>query len=166
MSSVCAVSITRLIVLSNLREDDLTWNYVTPAIWTAAEASIGVVSACLPSLRPLFVRLVWGSSYRPTRLAHSSERSYAGSWLGMNKEMPRDRSDSFNRLRDTPESSVSKPWMHNVNVTGGRAGDSSSEEYVMGGTGTHSPRDLPRSGIRVRTTVTVTERVDWQDSLF
>ena len=80
--------------------------------------------------------------------------------------MPRDRSDSFNRLRDTPESSVSKPWMHNVNVTGGRAGDSSSEEYVMGGTGTHSPRDIPRSGIRVRTTVTVTERVDWQDSLF
>lgn len=80
--------------------------------------------------------------------------------------MPRDRSDSFNRLRDTPDGSGSKPWVHNVNVTGGKVVDSGSEEYVMGGNGTHSPRDVPSSGIRVRTTVTVTERVDWQDTLF
>ncbi|KAL8636285.1 MAG: hypothetical protein Q9228_006308, partial [Teloschistes exilis] len=43
----------------------LVRNYVPAATWSAAEPSVAVVSACLPSLRPLFVRIVWGGNHRP-----------------------------------------------------------------------------------------------------
>ena len=55
--------------------------------------------------------------------------------------------------------------MHNVAVTGGRMGDRESEEYQLDATG-RGHDEVPSKGIRVRTTVTVTERVDWRDDLF
>ncbi|KAF6231454.1 hypothetical protein HO173_010415 [Letharia columbiana] len=68
--TVCAVSINRLIILSRFQHAklsqlgrlDITWNYVAPATWTAAEPAVAVISACLPSLRPLFVRNHLGPS--------------------------------------------------------------------------------------------------------
>ena len=56
--------------------------------------------------------------------------------------------------------------MHNVAVTGGRIGDGGSEEFALGDGDRRSHYEVPSKGIRVRTTVTVTERVDWQDDLF
>lgn len=47
---VCIISIIRLVVLSRLASVDVTWNYVNSAIWSAAEPSMGVISACTPSL--------------------------------------------------------------------------------------------------------------------
>ena len=56
--------------------------------------------------------------------------------------------------------SSKKPWRNNVNVYGGQ--DTASDEYELG-----NPQEaLPARGIRVKTTVTITERVDWQDDLF
>lgn len=149
-------------MLSDLSEDDLTWNYVSPAIWSAAEPSIGVVSACLPSLRPLFSRLLWGAAYPPKHLPHSSNRST--SWLSSGKEHGPQSNGSFNRLRES-DRSMGKPWRHNVAVSGGTTGDGGSEEYHLGPTG-RGHDGAPSKGIRVKTTVTVTERVDWQDDLF
>ncbi|CAF9907800.1 hypothetical protein IMSHALPRED_006500 [Imshaugia aleurites] len=166
--TVCAVSINRLVVLSRfehaklgaLGQVDFTWNYVSPAIWTAAEPSVAVVSACLPSLRPLFVRIVWGQAYRPTMGSHSSNKGkYSSSWRG---GLPsKGANGSFDRLPDTGSGSSSKtPWRNNVDVHGGQ--DTASDEIELGG-----PREiLPARGIRVKTTVTVTERLDWQDKLF
>ncbi|KAG8525603.1 uncharacterized protein KY384_009247 [Bacidia gigantensis] len=58
---VCIISIIRLVVLSRLTSVDVTWNYVDSAIWSAAEPSMGVISACLPSLRPLVSILLRGT---------------------------------------------------------------------------------------------------------
>lgn len=136
---VCAVSIVRLCQLENFNQADITWSFVHPALWTAAEPSIGVVSACLPSLRPLFTKLLWGRSYRPEMLFGSHNSS----------------SRRFERLDD---SFNGKKWTNNVVI---KRGD--DEEYEFGERGRSV---VPETGIRVRTTVTVTEGVDWQDDLF
>lgn len=44
-ASVCIISIIRLVVLSRLENDDVTWNFVNSAIWSAAEPCMGVISA-------------------------------------------------------------------------------------------------------------------------
>ncbi|KAL9131858.1 MAG: hypothetical protein Q9217_000304 [Psora testacea] len=166
LGSVCAVGVIRLTVLSNLREEDVTWNYVPAAKWSAAEPSIGVVSACLPSLRPLFTRLVWGRSYHPKHGQHSSHHGLNTSWLSSNKNQEIGRHNgSFNLLREGD--SLKKPWTRNVAITGGGMDDGGSEEYDID---TRADRrthfEVPTKGIRVRTTVTITEGVDWRDDLF
>lgn len=117
-------------------------SYVYPALWTAAEPSIGVFSACLPSLRPLFTKLIWGRSYRPNMLASAHN----------------DSSRRFERLDD---SFNGDKWTNSVVI---KRDDSGNEEYEIGDNGQRSL--IPVSGIRVRTTATVTEGVDWQDDLF
>ncbi|KAF6220331.1 hypothetical protein HO133_003463 [Letharia lupina] len=134
-------------------------NYVAPATWTAAEPAVAVISACLPSLRPLFVRIIWGQAYRPTPTSQpSNKRSYSASWRS---GIPsKGTNGSFDRLQDTISGSSKTPWRNNVNVYGGQ--DTGSDEYELG-----NPQEaLPARGIRVKTTVTVTERVVWQDNLF
>lgn len=137
---VCAVSIVRLCQLEKFNQADITWSFVRPALWTAAEPSIGVVSACLPSLRPLFTKLLWGRSYRPEMLS--------GSRNGSSRRFER-LDDSFNGNK----------WTNNVVIK--RDDD---EEYEFGERERRSV--VPENGIRVRTTVTVIEGVDWQDDLF
>ena len=92
--------------------------------------------------------------------SHSSNKmSYSASWRG---GLPtKGANGSFDRLLDTVSGSSSKtPWRNNVDVHGGQ--DTASDEIELGG-----PREaLPARGIRVKTTVTVTERLDWQDKLF
>ncbi|MCJ1274922.1 hypothetical protein MMC21_002720 [Puttea exsequens] len=54
---VCAVSIARMIVFSKADPADVTWNFVGVANWSAVEPCVGVIGACIPSLRPLFTVL-------------------------------------------------------------------------------------------------------------
>ena len=82
----------------------------------------------------------------------------------------------FNRLPDrsaegSGEYGVREPWRHKALVKGGRgSGDSESDEFAVDGWdgGGHGLRleEEPKNGIRVRTTVTVTEKVDWLDDLY
>ena len=137
-----------------------TGYYVPIAIWTAAEPSIAVVSACLPSLRPLFVRVVWGGTHRPKS---------AASRYGSNSLHKAPYGDgSFNRLHESDRSgSHGSPWTnHNVNVYGGRrAGDAESDEVELGN---QDHFETPMNRIRAKTTVvlTISERVEFQDDLF
>ena len=151
------MSIVRLCQLENFNQADITCkhpanhvqevaflitfsgSFVHPALWTAAEPSIGVVSACLPSLRPLLTKLLWGRSYRPKMLAGSHDSG----------------SRRFERLDD---SFNGNKWTNNVVIK------RDDDEYEFGERGRMSL--VPQDGIRVRTTVTVTEGVDWQDDLF
>ncbi|KAL8715738.1 MAG: hypothetical protein Q9220_000405 [cf. Caloplaca sp. 1 TL-2023] len=51
---VCVVSIYRATIIGKLSFDDASWVDTDPAIWSAVEVCIGIVSACLPTLRPLW----------------------------------------------------------------------------------------------------------------
>lgn len=163
--AVCAVSVTRLIMLHQYgKREDITWYYVPIAIWTAAEPSIAVVSACLPSLRPLFVRVVWGGAHRPKPPTYPSTSRYGSNSL---RKSPYG-DGSFNRLQESDRSgNHGSPWTnHNVNVYGGRrSGDAESDEFELGN---QAHFETPMNRIRAKTTVvlTISERVDFQDDLF
>lgn len=52
--SVCVAGIVRVPLLSELKLSDITWTSVSVGVWVNVECNIGILSACLPILRPLF----------------------------------------------------------------------------------------------------------------
>ncbi|CAG8953055.1 hypothetical protein HYFRA_00003249 [Hymenoscyphus fraxineus] len=69
---ICVISFIRLVFVFKLdMEEDLTWNFIDTLIWTAVETFGGIICACLPMLRPLFIK----PSNRPTSSASSSKDS-------------------------------------------------------------------------------------------
>ena len=165
-SSVCVVSIVRLVVLSRLEAYDVTWNYVNAAIWSAAEPSMGVIAACIPSLRPLFA-LVWKGSHRGPFVDSNGDQTYASSnssrsiWPshGKDEAQPVGR---FRRLEDLLSSGDRGRWGHEANIDGGkRQGTTSSEEVGLGNMNDRM------GGIRVKNEIIITSHVwDYKDRLY
>ena len=56
-------------------------------------------------------------------------------------------------------------WTNKWSAYGGKNARKHEEDIGMGEVGDRRSV-VPEKGIRVRTTVTVTEKVDWQDNLF
>ncbi|KAI1178724.1 hypothetical protein F4777DRAFT_536536 [Nemania sp. FL0916] len=55
---VCIASILRLVaVLRQSSSPDVTWNIVNQSIWASVEANLAIVSACLPTLRPVWLAI-------------------------------------------------------------------------------------------------------------
>lgn len=104
--------------------------------------------------------------------SHSLGRGGAG---GNGRGLVRS-DDSFKRLQDGGGGGsgehgmvalvVEEPWRHKALVKGGagRGDDGESKSGVGDGRGERGGPEL--GGIRVRTTVTVTEKVDWLDDLY
>ena len=97
--------------------------------------------------------------------------AYAGGWRSHEAKGGNARSGSLYRLRDESTASgehgmagVEEPWRHKADVRGGRSkgDDVDSDEFEIG----DEEGGEPINGIRVRTTVTVTEKVDWLDDLY
>ena len=163
--SVCIISIVRLIVLARLEAYDVTWNYVNAAVWSAAEPSMGVIAACLPSLRP-FVALVLKSTHRgPTVIskkypqASDSSGSSKSIWPSRTAE-DAEPAGGFTRLEDTAI---------------GRERDQrgKNETAVRGGkrhsTNTFNEIGLEEmnSGIRVKNEIIVTSHAwDYKDRVY
>ena len=55
---------------------DLTWTTVDPSIWSCVEGSFAIISACLPSLRPILTYLRTGSA-TPTTKTEASRAALA-----------------------------------------------------------------------------------------
>ncbi|KAL4759500.1 uncharacterized protein BDW70DRAFT_161601 [Aspergillus foveolatus] len=56
---VCITSICRLISLKRIADSsDPTYDNVGAATWSAVECNVGIVCACLPTLRPLLSRMI------------------------------------------------------------------------------------------------------------
>ena len=71
--SVCITSIIRLSTIKQLSLTDQSWSYVPAAIWTSVECSVAVISACLPTLKPLFRTIFDLTDVLP--FDHSTKRS-------------------------------------------------------------------------------------------
>jgi hypothetical protein len=73
--SGCITSILRLHSLYIVsRSTDITWDNVGAATWSSVELNVGIVCACLPSLRPI-IGLIWPRFNRSTQ---SRSRSHGG----------------------------------------------------------------------------------------
>ena len=57
-NSVCITSIIRLSTIDQLSLSDPTYTDVPSAIWTSVECSVAVISASLPTMKPLFRSLL------------------------------------------------------------------------------------------------------------
>ena len=69
-------------------------------MWTIAELSIGILSACLPTYRPLFNRGKYNSKYKSgSGLANVQDQSHKGS--GADQGLARQQ---FNSIPSVPES--------------------------------------------------------------
>ncbi|KAL8923811.1 MAG: hypothetical protein Q9172_002959 [Xanthocarpia lactea] len=63
--SVCIVSIYRVTTVGDLSRSDPSWSDVDPCVWSVVEVGVGIVSACLITLRPLWTSLVNCRSIAP-----------------------------------------------------------------------------------------------------
>ncbi|EEQ28754.1 conserved hypothetical protein [Microsporum canis CBS 113480] len=87
---ICIISIIRLIIMLRaykVPSIDVTWVFIGPSTWTAVETNIGVVSACLPSLRPLLRHFGGSTEPKPSSYNHrevgfsgGSGYSYGSAW--------------------------------------------------------------------------------------
>ncbi|KAI9794057.1 MAG: hypothetical protein M1816_006682 [Peltula sp. TS41687] len=83
--------LVRIFVLSQVSETDPTWSDFNGAAWTYAEACIGILSACLPMIRPLFTTFLWKrirsavSDRRSTANKGSKSEGSRGTWPSEDK---------------------------------------------------------------------------------
>ncbi|MCJ1237866.1 hypothetical protein MMC14_005853 [Varicellaria rhodocarpa] len=87
---------------------DLTWEMSIPAEWSSAEACIGILSACLPTMRPLvpFVsdRLLPGFRSRRSHIIKSPPPLPFGSTVSAKRTSKMEQSNhhgNFQQLRDS-----------------------------------------------------------------
>ncbi|KAG9698227.1 CFEM domain-containing protein, partial [Aureobasidium melanogenum] len=89
---VSVVRLHSLIVFAN--SQNITWDYNDAAWWSTVEIHVGIICACLPSVRALFVSLgasalgTTRANSRPTGHQASSHSELAGSSLGGSKLGP------------------------------------------------------------------------------
>lgn len=75
-SGVCAI--VRTVLPRNLASTDITWNIVDLDIWAFLEETIGIIAACIPTLKPIFntsFRYPWNAKSWRRRLARRSAHS-------------------------------------------------------------------------------------------
>ncbi|KAL8905143.1 MAG: hypothetical protein Q9207_002802 [Kuettlingeria erythrocarpa] len=166
--SVCVISIIRLVVLARLDHADLTWNYVNSAIWTAAEPCMGVVSACLPSLRPLVTLRLKGTapSVRNRSTTDRIDSCDSSKTLGRNLIKSRENSEGRGRYSQRLDDRFAKHsrWHRDVIVRGGKDIErgSSGEDVSL------QEMDVPAGQIRVKeeVVITSTDWLEYQDRVF
>ena len=81
--SVCIFGIIRSYFVSEANAEDPTWTAADGAIWSQVEIAVGIVSACLPVYRPLFIKktdlAAYGYGTRNGRLLNSSNPNASSS---------------------------------------------------------------------------------------
>ncbi|KAI4160884.1 MAG: hypothetical protein LQ342_005310 [Letrouitia transgressa] len=73
---VCVSAIVRIPLLTALKETDTTWTIVNAGIWINVECNLGVVSACLPVMRPLVKVFPALFRFRPSAIEPPSSYGY------------------------------------------------------------------------------------------
>lgn len=144
-------------------------NYVNSAIWSAAEPSMGVISACIPSLRPLISLLTCGTTrgIGVSKSAKSSAQETSSGASRMVWRSPRAGEDGrdgyFERLDDPTERANRRQWGHETNVRGGKVVGRGAEDEIS-----LEEMNVPVGGIRVKDEVRVTSSdwLEYKDKVF
>ena len=76
ISSVWVASIVRVTTFDQFKVDDITYTLLSPAIWSVTEQALGITCTCLPTLRPLFGRILSGRTKRDAHGTLNSARRH------------------------------------------------------------------------------------------
>ncbi|EXK24145.1 hypothetical protein FOMG_19117 [Fusarium oxysporum f. sp. melonis 26406] len=102
----CAISIYRIHTLKTAASTkDPTWDNIDAAIWSFLEVTLAIITSCLPTLRPLFSKLMpklFASSFG--RSNHLSDYGYTPTHSSQNlRSMPRLRTEDLSKdsMNDT-----------------------------------------------------------------
>ena len=113
--SVCVAGIVRIPLLAEVKPYDVSWTIVDAGIWINVECNIGIVSACLPIMRPLLNRVPKSFtsrfsesfsnpfSWRSSKLTASASRS---------GELPNKKGKKVpqNTVNNTTKASYQSQW--------------------------------------------------------
>ncbi|KAL8707958.1 MAG: hypothetical protein Q9220_007101 [cf. Caloplaca sp. 1 TL-2023] len=154
---IVAVSIILLVVCYKLDNTsaDITWTISPIVLWAGTEINLGVVTACLPSLRPIFLLIKTGSA-RPddtamkvTRQGNNTSGTYKSKITGT--FLPRGRNaTSFAAIDDEGDEH------HPFSI----ASDEGSGHNGVGGEGKH------HSGIRLEEVQPPQDRVHVREDIY
>ncbi|MCJ1320455.1 hypothetical protein MMC15_005794 [Xylographa vitiligo] len=133
---VCIISICRLFSLLQTNLDDITYTNIPPGLWSTAEGGIGVMSANLPSLRPLFSCMAAKGGSRPS--VHHSNGFATDPAIGL--QCFRSKSKGFERVEPA----------HDRHVTSGVAAKMPAR---VGWDGLEEGAELPMQRIMVTTRI-------------
>ena len=156
INSVCAISIIRISKLAGVNYDDPTWRLVDVYVWTTLENSVGILSACLPTLRkynsdissdchmtdhsegPLFGRFFTGRSRGGSSEKKENENSSR-----------RAAQAHFNRLFEEEE----EPKFMTQNTTKGSEDSWTSPDLAAGNElyGTNNAPTIPLASVKSNT---------------
>jgi len=149
-------------LLSSNSSNNHQGNFVNAAIWTATEPCMGVVSACLPSLRPLVTLLVSGSPRGPrVKSTHATGSSTSSRLMWRSNNGNED--GTFTRLEELANE-LNPRWGHSVSVRGGRNNRNGSAVDNI----SMEDMNVPPNSINVKTEVVLvtSDRLDYHDRLY
>ncbi|KAL7782516.1 hypothetical protein V8C37DRAFT_397865 [Trichoderma ceciliae] len=106
---VCVAGVVRIyFLLQMFKSADLTWNMSQAFIWSTVEPNIGIVCACLPTLRPIMRRCIprWfaGSSFKSSSAPNyatdysSAHRSQIGDFYALEDRNSRNKDKSDDEM--------------------------------------------------------------------
>ncbi|KAI1385850.1 uncharacterized protein F4822DRAFT_356071 [Hypoxylon trugodes] len=122
---ICVISLLRVIWLHNWDLSDMTYTVTPGAIYSVLEPTLGVVNACLPTMRPALIRIFGNGSLnwsrkdglgtndssilsnRDRRLARNSKDRYSRNFLRLDDDIPLTNIQAENRQAiDSGQSNV------------------------------------------------------------
>jgi len=101
---VCIVSIFRCIYVSQVEVTDITWTFTNTALWSSAELSAAILSANLPTYRPLLTWTKQGSSTLVSTMYN--KRSAYGRMPGSDEAYLNENSVSLGGIQRTVDIDV------------------------------------------------------------
>ncbi|CAF9919147.1 MAG: hypothetical protein ALECFALPRED_000982 [Alectoria fallacina] len=127
---VIFASIWRAATMKDLSHLDASWTNVDPCIWSIVENGIGIVSTCLPTLRPLYSLAVRGHYCRSNEYCTRCQETSRGSKTRLNA-WKFWKSSSFGSRQGSDRSSLPGSMPGSMSSTGEKA-DVESQWPVTG----------------------------------
>ncbi|KAI4126954.1 MAG: hypothetical protein LQ338_003476 [Usnochroma carphineum] len=107
----CVIAIVRLLsAIIHIDDEDFSWVITDTLVWTAAECSVGVISVCLPTLRPLVSLVIPKQISCISTSRRKKSRKYE-------KTDPWRRESSFTRLQGSSILHAASHDLHKNEIT-------------------------------------------------
>jgi hypothetical protein len=146
-----ACSIVRTIELQSLSsQQNYVYDTATMLIWSSSEVCLTIVCACIPVLRPLYVRIRYGSRGEPSSKGSYPLKEYTKS----KNSRGFDATQSGNKIYMGPGASV-------LQTTVRMGSDAASEETILNGVNNNTWDN--EAGIKRTRDITITTSVERDD---